>query len=374
MAPVSLVILVLGDTRGLLGAHCAFPLVTFSEVPHAPQAREQVQVGRSFQAPGWSHQVDQPQGRPHAGWHSALTRRQVVACYRPLKAYRTPSGVVFNQLGRFDIIGDLELPCGQCIGCRQRRASEWALRVMHEASCWDNNCFVTLTYGRDQLPPEGSLCHRDFQLFMKRVRKHAGSPVRFYMCGEYGPLNLRPHYHACLFNINFSDRIPAGKSGAGAVFFKSATLDSLWTHGLCSVQDLCKETAGYAARYILKKMLGRESAMHYCYADDDGVIHRRAAEYAAMSLKPGIGAEWFNKFSRDVYPHDFVVADGSKNKVPRYYDLLLKRVSRETLEDVQWSRVLKARDVREDSTDARLAVREVVHEARVKSLKERNSV
>ena len=112
-----------------------------------------------------------------------------MSCYHPLKGFRTPSGVVFSELGRHDILGDIEIPCGQCIGCRMRRASDWTIRVMHEASLHSENCFVTLTYGRDKLPPDGSLEHRDFQLFMKRLRFHAKRPVRFYMCGEYGPLN-----------------------------------------------------------------------------------------------------------------------------------------------------------------------------------------
>lgn len=293
----------------------------------------------------------------------------VVSCYRPLKAFRTPTGVVFQELHRHDIVGDIELPCGQCIGCRMRRASDWALRVMHESSCWPANCFVTLTYARDCLPPESSLCHVDFQLFMKRVRKHFRVPVRFYMCGEYGPLNQRPHYHACLFNVDFrSDRVPSGKSASGAVFYDSALLSRLWGHGRVSVQDLERETAGYCARYIMKKVLGPAAKQAYSFVDDDGVIHERKPEYAAMSLKPGIGAKWFEKFGRDVYPHDFVVAGGLKFSPPRYYDKLLKR-SKADMDGLVFARELRARDARVDNTDDRRHVREVVHEAKVRELK-----
>ena len=80
-----------------------------------------------------------------------------MSCYHPIAGFRTPHGVVFSELRRHDILGSIEIACGQCIGCRMRRASDWALRVMHEASLWDENCFVTLTYGRDKLPPLGSL-------------------------------------------------------------------------------------------------------------------------------------------------------------------------------------------------------------------------
>jgi hypothetical protein len=294
-----------------------------------------------------------------------------VSCYHPLKGFRTPEGVVFSELGRHDIIGDIEISCGQCIGCRMRRASDWALRVMHEASQWDENCFVTLTYARDCLPPDGSLEHRDFQLFLKRVRKHfAPSRVRFYMCGEYGETTLRAHYHACLFGVNFSsDRVPAGKSASGMAFYDSALLSKLWGHGRVSVQDLTKETASYCARYIMKKVLGKDSEKAYEFVDSDGVVHKRRPEYAAMSLKPGIGAAWFEKYGRDVFPHDFVVADGMKFTPPRYYDKLFKRGKSVKLDEVEFARQERAKRSAPDQTDERRRVREIVHEARVSTLK-----
>lgn len=291
-----------------------------------------------------------------------------MTCYHPISGYRTASGVVFSELRRHDILGDIKIPCGQCIGCRMRRASDWTLRVMHEASLWSENCFVTLTYGRDKMPPDGSLEHRDFQLFMKRVRKHFGKPVRFYMCGEYGPLNMRPHYHACLFNADFrSDRVQAGKSSSGEIFYNSPTLERLWSHGRVSVQDLTRETAGYCARYIMKKHLGpMTEEARAAYVTGDGVIRRR--EYAAMSLKPGIGAEWYKKYGSDVHRHDFAIADGAKRSVPKYYDKLLKRQKAERLEELKFAREVKARDHADDNTCDRLAVREVVHLARVRNL------
>lgn len=292
-----------------------------------------------------------------------------MACYHPLKAYRTPTGVVFSELSRHDIIGNLELPCGQCIGCRMRRASDWELRCLHEASLWPANCFVTLTYAPGSLPPDASLVHRDFQLFMKRLRKHfRGRVVRFYMCGEYGPLNLRPHFHACLFNVSFDDLVPAGKSGAGVVFFDSPTLSRLWSFGRVSVQDLTPETASYCARYIMKKVLGPSAKEAYDRVDDDGVVTSRRPEYSAMSLKPGIGAGWFDRYRRDTFPHDFVIASGVKRRPPKYYDKLLKRVDQVEREDVGFAREARGRLTVADSTPERLQVRETVHLARVSKL------
>lgn len=284
-----------------------------------------------------------------------------MSCYHPLKAFRTPSGVVFQELSRHDIIGDVELPCGQCIGCRMRRASDWTLRCQHESTLWARNCFITLTYARDCVPPDGSLCHRDFQLFMKRLRKRLGySPVRFYMCGEYGPLNLRPHYHACIFNADFKRDNVSGRSAAGAVFYHSDLLFELWGHGIVSVQDLTRETAGYCARYIMKKQLGNPSA----YVNADGVC--LTPEYSVMSK--GVGAGWFAKYKRDIFPHDFVIADGAKHQVPRFYDRLYKRLGGD-FDSVEYERLLAAGRVAADNSDERRAVREIVHTARVRDLK-----
>lgn len=296
-------------------------------------------------------------------------------CYHPVKAFRTPTGVVFEERSRHDIIGTVELRCGQCIGCRERRASDWSVRIMHEASLWRENCFVTLTYAPGNLPPGASLEHRDFQLFFKRLRKRfAPSPVRFYMCGEYGDEKGRPHYHACLFNVDFrSDRVPRGKSKAGELYYESALLSQLWTHGRAVVQDLCRETASYCARYIMQKQTGDAGKAAYWLTDEDGVMTERTPPYNAMSLKPGIGALWFDQYARDVYPHDFVVArgratSGAKLPAPKYYDKLLKRRDIETFESVAQKREDRAREAFADNTEDRLKVREQVHAARISTL------
>lgn len=285
-----------------------------------------------------------------------------MSCYHPLLAYRTGAGVSFTQLRRDgDVLNSIELPCGQCIGCRMRRASDWSLRVMHEAQMWEQNCFVTLTYGRGALPADSSLDHGDFQRFMKRVRFHVKKSVRFYMCGEYGPETQRPHYHACLFGVDFCDRKPAGKSGSGALFYESETLTKLWGHGFATVQDLVPETASYCARYIMKKVLGKDAKEHY---------GDRKPEYAAMSLKPGIGAEWYKKFGRsDVHNHDFVVQNGIQRRPPKYYDKLLKRSDADRLEEIGFDREKRGRAAYAENTDERRRVREVVQLAKVSTLK-----
>lgn len=295
-------------------------------------------------------------------------------CYRPLQAFRTATGVVFSERRGHDHLGQIELPCGQCIGCRMARAGDWELRVMHEASRYDRNCFLTLTYAPGQLPPFGSLRHEDFQLFMKRLRIHKArtlsdkSPLRFYMCGEYGDQRSRPHYHACIFNFDFDDALPEGRSKSGQLFYSSATLTKLWGLGIATVQPLVRETASYCARYIMKKALGQDAKTAYQVLDPDtGELHQRRPEYSAMSLRPGIGAAFVDQYCRDLYPHDFTVLDGTRRPVPKYYDRRARRAGVD-LSDVELKREQRAKAHFADQTDERRAAAEAVHLAKVRTL------
>ena len=88
-----------------------------------------------------------------------------------------------------------------------------------------------------------------------------------------------------------------------------------------------------------------------------------------MSLKPGIGAGWFDKFSSDVYPRDFVVSRGTECKPPRFYDKLLDRNFPDLVDGVKFSRYTRALAKQDNETDDRLAVRETVALAKLGQLR-----
>lgn len=253
-------------------------------------------------------------------------------CYKPLTAYRgktlTPSGkrsIVFNlNEGYKDL--SLQLPCGQCIGCKLERSRQWAIRCVHEASLYQNNCFITLTYSDDKLPPHGSLRLEDFQKFMKRLRKSSESPIRFFHCGEYGEQTSRPHYHACLFNYDFADKYQFTQRREFPIF-RSPLLEELWPHGQSEIGTLTFESAAYVARYITKKMTGPGSDIYYDLIDETtGEVFSLKREYTTMSRRPGIGKGWLDKFKTDVYPDDFIILRGKKLKPPRFYDSQLSEL------------------------------------------------
>jgi len=203
---------------------------------------------------------------------------------------------------------------------------------MHEAQMHEDNCFITLTFASfswlDNRHHSGSdLRYEEFQKFMKRLRKRFPDlTIRFYMAGEYGEQFGRPHFHACIFGLNFPDRDYHGRTPSGAAIYRSKILEQLWPFGFSSVGELTYESAAYVARYVMKKMTGDAADTHYEYVDPStGDRFWRQPEFNKMSLKPGIGASWFEKYKASVFPHDNVIVNGKPVSVPRYYDKLLER-------------------------------------------------
>lgn len=292
-----------------------------------------------------------------------------MACFHPLKAFQLEDGkIVFSDPG--DARRDLELPCGQCVGCRLERSRQWAVRIMHESQMHDTSLFVTLTYDDEHLESY-SLVYRDFQLFMKKLRKYFdGKGVRFYMCGEYGDNFGRPHFHVVLFGCFFDDREFFTELSSGSKLYTSKALAKLWGKGFCSIGDVTFESAAYVARYVMKKMTGTAAEQHYQLLDErTGEVIDRVPEFCRMSLKPGIGADWYEKFKKEVYPRDEVVMNGSKFKPPRYYD---KRFDKDesfpmaSKFDVELRRGQRIQDADPaDRSVARLLVREACTKARL---------
>ncbi len=240
-------------------------------------------------------------------------------CYSPLNGYVSKRP---NAKGKFPIVFNhrdgwldrpVSVPCGQCVGCRLERSRQWAVRCVQEASLYDDNCFITLTFDDDNLCPSGSLKKADFQKFMKRLRKRFGAGIRYYHCGEYGDVGGRPHHHACLFNFDFPDRVFWCERD-GVRLYVSESLSELWPFGFSTIGDVTFESSAYVARYVMKKITGDKAEEHY---------GGKLPEYTTMSRRPGIGKPWLDKFQSDVYPHDRVVVRGNiVCKPPKYYDAI----------------------------------------------------
>jgi len=260
------------------------------------------------------------------------------------------------------------LPCGRCVGCRLERSRQWALRCVHEASLHVDNCFITLTYDPQHLPDDYSLNVKHFQDFMKRLRKRFGSGIRFFHCGEYGEKFLRPHYHAAVFNFDFSDKV-LFKVVNGCNLYTSAALSELWPFGFSTVGTLTFESAAYVARYVMKKINGPSADEHYSRIHPvTGKVFKVKPEYTTMSRRPGIGRGWYDKFKSDVFPSDECVVRGKVCKPPRFYDNILSSDDPVTFELIKERRSLLAEKNAFDNTCERLMVREKVKLLQLKKL------
>lgn len=301
-------------------------------------------------------------------------------CYYPITAYRTPR-VVDSISGKPKLFFKehkvkpypgyevLQVPCGQCIGCRLERSRQWAIRCVHEASLHEDNCFITLTYDNDHLPKDGSLNKSHFRNFMKRFRMIVGmgkeAGIRFFHCGEYGDQFSRPHYHACIFGWDFPDKEFFTKRDGFSLYI-SGMLQALWSDekgvplGWSTVGACNFETAAYVARYCLKKVNGENAEGWY-----DG----RSPEYVTMSRRPGIGKGWFECYTKDVFPCDEVILRGKKMRPPKFYDRCFEVDNKDDFLKIKEKRKSKALELKDDNTPERLKVKEICKKAQIAFLK-----
>lgn len=264
-----------------------------------------------------------------------------MACYHPIDCWRvhdasTKSGfrIVFGSPNVPPERGaePCTIPCGKCIGCRLAHSRQWAVRCVHEASLHDRNCFLTLTFDDAHLPASRSVNVRDVQLFLKRLRKalsYQNIKIRFFACGEYGDKNERPHYHLIIFGYDFvDDRVLLRNTPYGPLYI-SDFLFGLWPYGFHTIGNVSFHSCAYVARYVTKKVYGKNAPAHY---------QGRTPEFITMSRRPGIAHDWIVKYYADVYNYDKVVLpDGMIVRPPAYYDDYLH------LTDSERYDILKAR-------------------------------
>ena len=247
-------------------------------------------------------------------------------CHFPIEGFRGPDGRFVATRSKSLAGVRLALPCGRCVGCRMEKVRDWSTRIAHEASMHDENIFVTLTYSDQFIPDNYSLNVRDYQLFMKRLRKKLNPlKLRYYACGEYGEKLQRPHYHAIIFGWRPLDSILWRKTPKGNLYFRSPLIESVWGHGHVEFGDVNATNGAYVAGYALKKMRDADDPEKYKRINPfTGEFVTVEPEFALMSSNPGIGGTWFDQYETDAFPSDFVVIDGKKRPVPAFYKNKLK--------------------------------------------------
>jgi hypothetical protein len=343
-------------------------------------------------------------------------------CYHPVEYWvhqskKTDNGknlLLFSYNPKFCAgpTPDGHVACGRCIGCRLAKSREWAVRCMHEAASHEDNCWLTLTMSDEYLWSNARAGNpyslqrgksSEMTRFIMRLRKKFGEGIRYLYCGEYGetcfycnksekacyqhgcgeflPWRGRPHYHMCLFGLDFFDKRYL-KSINGCKHYNSETLNKLWTDprsdifmGHVTISDLTVDSAAYTARYSLKKVTGdladeingETGLKHYQRVSPDGEVFDLVPEFVSMSNRSGIGADWFDKWYKEVMDNDSVLFKECRIKPPRYYDKKLENINAQRLEENKIERVDKAID-NPDNTPERLEVREYIAQQAIKKL------
>lgn len=199
------------------------------------------------------------------------------------------------------------VPCGRCTLCTKKRRIEWTLRLIMESKQYAKSdiAWVTLTYNNPSLPryldvskpsdmwlSRPTLNPRDCTLFMKRLRRRLNCKVRFYCVGEYGSLYQRPHLHLIIFGLKPEDW---------------HYVKEVWKKGFVVVKSFWKETAGYAAGYVQKKLFGND------------VYDGRIAPFMRCSQNPPIGYKYFEENLDTICQQGFIVFDKVKCSIPRTF-------------------------------------------------------
>lgn len=200
--------------------------------------------------------------------------------------------------------GKCMVPCGTCINCRIDQSRVWRNRLLLENACHGNSCFVTLTYADKYLPDPPHVKKKDFQDFIKKIRRNIEpNKIRYFGVGEYGDTTFRPHYHVVLFGLDG--------------ILSRSTIKRCWPKcdpviGL-DIGELNQSSASYITGYITKKTLKDKNKHPVNYGKED--------EFMLCSKRPGIGAQAVDKIyktikDKEIEKKEFALVRINGKKVP----------------------------------------------------------
>lgn len=207
-----------------------------------------------------------------------------------------------------------------------------------------------------------TLRKKDFQLFMKRLRKEfPDDHIRYFAAGEYGDKHLRPHYHAIIYGLHLDDLVLSDLQRGDFPYYESEKLQKVWDSGLDNFRvkdysNACKDgstspahrgivivaamnwqTCAYVARYVVKKQKGPASEVYSS--------HNIEPPFSLMSRKPGIGRQYYDDHP---YLYDYQSINisteegGRKFRPPKYFDRLRMQDAPEDYEKLREFRRLAA--------------------------------
>jgi len=230
------------------------------------------------------------------------------------------------NFGGKDYYTHIPVPCGKCPNCLQRRSQQWIFRLLEHDKVHIGSLFITLTYDNEHVPISKNgymtLCKKDFQLFMKRLRKSypkTHGKISYYACGEYGETYERPHFHAIVFNAHTDN------------------IQRAWQLGQCHFGQVSGDSIAYTTKYMHK---GKIIPKHQ---NDD-----RVPEFQLFSQRLGISylSPATIKYHQDDITRLYVTfPGGQKAALPRYFrDKIYSDLQRKIQADLAQHMVSQLKD------------------------------
>lgn len=202
----------------------------------------------------------------------------------------------------------LVLNCDRCLQCRKRRARELAARCVLHASCYDRNCFLTLTYDEKIDGYHNNFSYRDIQLFKKRLRSYVtrefSKSIEVFNVHEYGKQGKK-HWHLIVFGFDFEDKEVFSIKN-GLPLYTSDELERLWPFGFSTIGDVSEASAMYQAQYMEKDF-------------KNGNVTNSKRSHSKHS---GIGRPYFLQNYSQLLRLGYIPFAGAKLPLPRYFERL----------------------------------------------------
>lgn len=208
---------------------------------------------------------------------------------------------------------EIEVPCGQCIECRNTKAREWQVRLAEEIKIHKYNYFITLTFAPQKLdnllkktgkPECNYVAGYAVRHMLERYRKDNKTSLKHWLITELGHENTeRIHMHGLIFTDQ--------ELQFGSVDDNNLRTWKYWKYGYIYVGEYVNaRTISYISKYITK-----------IDTDHKGFIGQILAS-------PGIGRSFIDKL--EITGHDYRyrpgdssdyyrLENGTKVKLPSYY-------------------------------------------------------
>ena len=287
--------------------------------------------------------------------------------------------MVFKATEALNPDDPMDIACGQCIGCKMKKAQDWAIRITHEAKYYEDNCFITLTFSNQELARRenpGTVDVNDVQKFLKRLRRHLdyrgeNSKFRYFAVGEYGEKTGRPHYHILIFGWKPSDGTLWKTTRKQSRLYNSETLAKLWTHGHANFGTVTWDSAAYCAGYITKKFNDHNCPERLTWIDPiTNKTREKDPEFATMSRRPGLGTRWIEEHHEEAFRDDYVIVKDKKRALPKFYDKWLEQHDPELLAELKDKRLEEYRKQPHITEDRRLDIHLCRWQHHIKRLRE----